>query len=117
LKILLDSCVWALTTQTLEELGHDVVWAGSWKKDPGDEEVLARAHREGRILVTLDKDFGELAVVFRKPHGGIIRLVGISAVQQAEICHQVIKRYGAKLKSGALVTVDSRRVRLREPEN
>jgi predicted nuclease of predicted toxin-antitoxin system len=34
-----------------------------WAKDPGDEEILTQAHREGRVLVTLDKDFGELAVV------------------------------------------------------
>lgn len=116
MKILLDSCVWGPATQTLQKLGHDVIWAGSWKKDPGDDEIMARAHREGRILITLDKDFGELAVVYRRPHSGIIRLVGISATQQAQTCHQVIKRYGALLKSGGLVTVDTLRVRLREPE-
>jgi hypothetical protein len=44
--------------------GHDVVWAGEWHEDPGDEEILERAHVEGRILVTLDKDFGELAIVY-----------------------------------------------------
>jgi hypothetical protein len=32
--------------------------------------ILGRAHREGRVLVTLDKDFGELAVVRRQPHPG-----------------------------------------------
>ena len=43
---------------TLEGAGHDVVWTGSWEADPGDEEILAHAVREGRVLVTLDKDFG-----------------------------------------------------------
>src|SRR5688572_31568341 len=52
---------------------HDVVWCGEWSEDPGDDEILAFAHREGRILVTLDKDFGELAVVHRQPHSGIVR--------------------------------------------
>ncbi len=43
--------------------GHDVVWIR--EDDPGisDFEVLARATTEERILITLDKDFGEL--VFR----------------------------------------------------
>ena len=36
-------------------------------EDPGDEEILATAYAEGRILITLDKDFGELAVVWRSP--------------------------------------------------
>ncbi|MCS7003085.1 MAG: DUF5615 family PIN-like protein [Gammaproteobacteria bacterium] len=31
---------------------------------------------ERRVLVTLDKDFGALAVVFGKPHCGIVRLGG-----------------------------------------
>jgi len=44
-----------------------MVWAGEWPEDPGDEEILERAHVEGRILVTLDKDFGELAIVYVTP--------------------------------------------------
>jgi hypothetical protein len=67
--------------------------------------------------VTLDKDFGEWAVVFRKPHGGIIRLVEIPSRQQAVTTHRVMMRYGAALKCGALVTVDSFKVRFRDPES
>jgi hypothetical protein len=47
--------------------GHDVIWAGDWSDDPGDEAILARASEERRVLVTLDKDFGELAIV--RAHG------------------------------------------------
>ncbi|MGD9645478.1 MAG: DUF5615 family PIN-like protein, partial [Pirellulales bacterium] len=61
MKVLLDSCVWGKVAEPLRTLGHDVVWAGSWPRDPGDEEFLARAFAEERVLVTLDKDFGELA--------------------------------------------------------
>ncbi|MBW1691626.1 MAG: DUF5615 family PIN-like protein [Deltaproteobacteria bacterium] len=75
MKILLDACVWGGTRKYLESSGHDVVWAGDWPEDPGDEEILARAHNEGRILVTLDKDFGELAIIHEIAHSGIIRLV------------------------------------------
>ncbi len=62
MKILLDSCVWGKARGDLESAGHDVVWVGDWPEDPGDEEILAHACSERRILVTLDKDFGELAV-------------------------------------------------------
>ena len=40
-----------------------MVWSGDWFEDPGDEEILAIARNEERILITLDKDFGELAIV------------------------------------------------------
>jgi len=73
-KLLLDTCVWGGARESLEEAGHDVVWAGNWSEDPGDEELLGIADREGRILVTLDKDFGELAIVRGISHCGILRL-------------------------------------------
>lgn len=97
----------------LRERGHDVVWAGDWEKDPGDREILARAHREGRVLVTLDKDFGELSVVRNEPHSGIVRLVGFSVRDQGRACQEVLERYGEELRSGALITVDPTRVRVR----
>ena len=81
MKLLLDTCVWGGAIRILEAAGHDVVWTGHWPEDPGNEEILEKAHDEGRILVTLDKDFGELAIVKGKLHSGILRLVNLSAKQ------------------------------------
>ena len=83
MRLLLDACVWGGSKAALLAFDHDVIWAGDWPEDPGDDAVLARANIEERILVTLDKDFGELAVIQGRPHRGIIRLVGISATRQA----------------------------------
>ena len=72
--------------------GHDVIWAGAWPVDPGDDEVLRRAHAEGRVLITLDKDFGELAVALRRPHAGIVRLVGFLAAFAKAVGHPIRMR-------------------------
>lgn len=85
MKILLDTCVWSGARAVLEDAGYDVIWTGDWEQDPGDNEILAYAYRESRILVTLDKDFGELAIVFNRPHSGILRLVNLSARQQGPV--------------------------------
>jgi predicted nuclease of predicted toxin-antitoxin system len=114
-KALLDACVWSGAQTDLAGAGHDIVHAGAWEHDPGDEEILARAYQERRVLVTLDKDFGELAVVRGQPHAGIIRLVGIAARQQGRVCNVVIERYGPLLAAGAIVTVEPTRVRVRLP--
>ena len=106
MKLLLDSCMWTGTKGQLEAAGHDVLFAGDWIPDPGDEEILAQAQREGRILVTLDKDFGELAIVQRRVHSGILRLVNVRARQQADICHRILSLHGAELSSGAIVTAE-----------
>lgn len=113
MKILLDTCVWGGAVRQLTVLGHDVVWSGLWDIDPGDREILKIAHQEGRILVTQDKDFGELAIVYRYPHAGIIRLVGIPARRQADYTHYVIQRYQNELSQGGVATIDGERLRIR----
>jgi predicted nuclease of predicted toxin-antitoxin system len=113
MKLLLDSCVWGKAVDQLTQLGHDVDWVGNWEKDPGDEEILKYAHRRKYVLVTLDKDFGELAIVHQKPHSGIIRLVNISATKQAEYCHNVLSKFQKELSTGAIITVDNTKVRIR----
>ena len=81
MRLLLDTCVWGVVNQDLVGVGYDVLWARDWYEDPGDEEILSRASRESRIFVTLDKYFGELAIVYSQRHVGILRFVNLSARQ------------------------------------
>ncbi|WP_414619992.1 DUF5615 family PIN-like protein [Calothrix sp. CCY 0018] len=77
MKLLLDSCVpGGLKTQFLNA-GYDVVWTGDWNEDPGDEEILATAFREGRILITLLLLYVSrtLQNLFFKIHGHFIRIL------------------------------------------
>jgi predicted nuclease of predicted toxin-antitoxin system len=113
MKVLLDTCVWGGVAEALSVAGYDVVWSGNWETDPGDEEILATAFRERRVLVTLDKDFGTLAFLHGKPHAGILRLVNLTTRQQAAICADVLGRFGPSLEQGAVITAESDRVRIR----
>ena len=116
MKLLLDACVWGGAKKYLEGRGHDVVWAGEWLEDPGDREILKRAHAERRILVTLDKGFGEIAIFEGVHHSGTLRLVDISAAKQGPHCGGIISRYGEELLSGSIVTAEPGRVRIRPPD-
>jgi predicted nuclease of predicted toxin-antitoxin system len=115
MNLLLDTCVWGGAKAELQAAGHDVLWTGDLAQDPGDEEILAQAHREQRVLITLDKDFGELAIRRNLPHCGIVRLVHMSARQQGVVCQQVVGQYGDELTRGAIITVEAGRVRIRSP--
>ena len=114
MKLLLDSCVSGALKAPLQSAGHDVSWAGDWPQDPGDEEILSRAHGERRILVTLDKYFGELAIVRAVPHSGLLRLAGLRLAFQAEAILRVLELHGEKLTGGGVVTVEPGRVRVRD---
>lgn len=113
MKLLLDTCDWGNAKAELQEAGHDVLWTGDLAQDPGDEGILAQACQEHRVPITLDRDFGELAIRRNLPHCGIERLVSIGARLQGAICHQVLLQYGAELTQGAIVTVEAGRVRIR----
>lgn len=115
MKLLLDTCVWGGVKAELHAAGHDVLWTGDLTLDPGDEDILAQAHREQRVLVTLDKDFGELAIRRSLPHCGIVRLVSMRAARQGAVCQLVLAQYGTELTQGAIVTVEAGRVRIRPP--
>ncbi|MEN3000764.1 MAG: hypothetical protein ABDI19_02850 [Armatimonadota bacterium] len=45
MKVLLDACVWGGAKAVLQADGYDVIWAGDWETDPGDEVILMRLLR------------------------------------------------------------------------
>lgn len=79
----------------------------------GDDQVLRRAAAERRILVTIDKDFGELVMVQGMIHAGMIRLVGFRAGEQGPALVRLLKTYEAELLTGAILTAEPWRVRVR----
>jgi len=114
MKYLADACVSIHVFEALRARGHDVGWIGD-DKDPGDDEVLARASAEGRILITLDKDFGQLAILQGAPHNGIVRIVDIRVLEQAHRLLKAFADYEADLRAGAIVTIEPSRTRIRPP--
>jgi predicted nuclease of predicted toxin-antitoxin system len=114
-KVLLDACVWGGAKAVRVEGGHDVVSVvDRWQRDPGDGEIIALANAERRVLVTLDKDFGELAIVRGALHAGIVRLAGLAAREQGLAAREVLAAHGEALTAGAIVTVERDRVRVRD---
>ena len=78
-----------------------------------DEALLALAYGERRVLVTEDKDFGELVFLRRLPHPCIVRLVELRVAEQVDAIRGLIERHGDALRTGAIVVVTRRRLRIR----
>ena len=78
----------------LRQDGHDVVWIRTDAPGSSDPQVLAQAQAEDRILLTFDKDFGELAFRARLPAtSGIIlfRIAAPSADHVAKVAVATLK--------------------------
>jgi predicted nuclease of predicted toxin-antitoxin system len=115
MKVLLDSCMWGGAKKDLDAAGFDVVWVGDFLKDPGDEAIMQFSCEHSRVIVTQDKDFGELAIFRGIPHFGIIRLVNFPAAQHGSTSIRILNLYKQEVIQKAIITVDNNKVRVRLP--
>lgn len=74
MKLLLNENIGGSVVAFLRRAGHDVIWVGESFSGVSDKAVIAKAFREGRVLVTKDKDFGEFVFKAGLPHCGVILL-------------------------------------------
>jgi predicted nuclease of predicted toxin-antitoxin system len=68
----------------LKSLGHDVIWVRTAAPGASDADVLAWAAREGRVLLTFDTGFGELARAASLPCGCGVVLFRIAMPRASE---------------------------------
>jgi predicted nuclease of predicted toxin-antitoxin system len=79
MRILANENVPENMVEELRQRGHDVAWIHADAPGSRDTLVLRRANDEERVLVTFDKDFGELAFRFRLPSTSGIVLLRVTA--------------------------------------
>ncbi len=115
MKFLVDRCAGRRLAEWLRQQGHEVSEARERGPDPGDLTLLTWAAGEGRILVTIDTDFGALLFVENIPHAGLVRLPDVPAAKRIELMAQVVERYTHELGSGAIITVRGGRIRVSKP--
>jgi predicted nuclease of predicted toxin-antitoxin system len=115
MNVLADECVAGEVVARLRADGHSVEVAGGDTAGAADENVLARAAGAGRVLLTADKDFGELVYRLRRAHAGVVllRLSGVSAGERAELVSAVFRDRATELH-GSFTVIDRDAVRVRK---
>ncbi|KFD42046.1 hypothetical protein HY02_09035 [Peptococcaceae bacterium SCADC1_2_3] len=114
MKFLLDESADFPLASYLKEIGHDVTAiAHDYPHALKDHEVLDIAYREQRILITNDRDFGELIFRRRLPHTGVILFrLGIETLENKRTWLQhILTNYAHDLHSFLVVTERGVRVR------
>ncbi|MFW6184415.1 MAG: DUF5615 family PIN-like protein [Chloroflexota bacterium] len=116
MKFLLDESADFPLAEVLSHLGHDVTAiARDYPHALRDEDVLAIASDEERILITNDHDFGELIFRRQLPHAGVIlfRLHDEDLDTKSARLRYVLEHHQEELRSFVVVT--ERGVRIRRP--
>ena len=119
MKFLLDQSTDARLGAHLRSRNHDATRIGAeYPSGIPDRTVLAIAHREGRILITDDRDFGELVFRSKQPHTGVIylRLGSYTelSIKIARLDH-VLTHYQTQIDQFLVVTLHRVRVRTHHP--
>jgi predicted nuclease of predicted toxin-antitoxin system len=98
----------------LRNEGHTVIAVVEMEPGISDDAVLDIANQEGGILLTADKDFGELIFRDHRYSLGIvlIRLSGLTADAKAKVVATAVKQHIGKL-ARAFVVISSNSVRIR----
>lgn len=115
MRWLVDECVSARLVGRLRQAGHDVVYVTENGSGADDREIIDWANRDGRILLTDDKDFGELVVRQKRMVPGLVlmRTGGDDYRQAWQRLAAAIERLGGNL-SGRYTVIEARRIRSRK---
>jgi predicted nuclease of predicted toxin-antitoxin system len=109
MRFLLDQDVYAGTARFLAKLSHDVVRVAQIGLSRAtDEQLLAVAREQGRILVTRDRDFGALVFVNRLG-AGVLYLRMLPSTQ--DLVHnelaRILRSYSSDELKAAFVVVEA----------
>ncbi len=109
LRFIVDESTGAAVVKYLRSAGHDVLAVAEAMPQADDQEILARAMTEGRILVTNDKDFGEL--VFRggqASHGAmLLRSHDDIPTNRVRVVKTILEQYADRLAGHFTVGTES----------
>ena len=93
--------------------GHDVLSAIDVDPTATDTELLELAREQGRVLITEDKDFGELVFVRRHPHVGIIRFTNLTVDEKVVAMRELLEQHSSAFDEQCIIVVTRNRIRIR----
>lgn len=98
-------------------MGTIFVYVAELAPGTADSTILATANTDQRVLITADKDFGELVFRMHQSHAGVLllRIAGLSAVAKADVLSAVVAQHGGQLP-GAFAVADPTVLRIRQPD-
>ena len=114
MNLLADESVDGQVVDRLRSAGHQVQYIAEMAPGIADDVVLDLAHRAQSLLVTADRDLGELVYRQHRPAFGVvlIRLAGLSPPVKAEVVASAISEHADELP-GAFTVIAHKTMRVR----
>ena len=109
MRFIVDESTGTAVVGYLRTVGYDVLAVAETMPQADDRDILVRAVSEGRILVTNDKDFGELVFRNGRGHHGVVlfRLHNESSANRVRVMRAVIEQYVDRLADHFTVATEA----------
>jgi predicted nuclease of predicted toxin-antitoxin system len=99
--------------EALRAGGHDVAWIREDSRGTSDDKILVRAQKENRLVLTFDKDFGELAFRSKLPAQSGVILFRITPISPQYIAQVVVQALASQSNwAGHFSVVEDNRIRM-----
>ena len=110
MRFLVDECTGSKVAQWLRDENHQVFSVFDEARGMTDNEVLEKAFSENWILITNDKDFGEMVFRERREHHGVVflRLDDERAANKIEVLRRLLENYSEKLPEEFVVATETK---------
>jgi len=112
MRLLADENVPGDVVASLRDRGHDVKWVRTDAPGLADPLVLALAQAESRVVLTFDKDFGELAFRARLPASAGVVLVRVPASPGETVRHVLAALAARDDWAGHFSVIERDRIRM-----
>jgi predicted nuclease of predicted toxin-antitoxin system len=116
MNLVADESIDQQIVDRLRQDGHQVLYEAETSPGAADDQVLDSANRSDALLITSDKDFGELVFRQGRIHAGVvlIRLAGLSAEAKSALVSAALRQHGAKMRdSFSVISRGKLRIRKR----
>jgi predicted nuclease of predicted toxin-antitoxin system len=110
MRFLVDECTGPAVARWLREQRHEVFSVYEQARGMRDEAIIRKACKEGWILITNDKGFGEKVYRERHPHRGVVllRLEDERASAKIAVIKRLLQEYADQIADRYVVVTDTR---------
>lgn len=118
MKFVADESVDYQIVSRLREDGHEVIYIAETQSGASDNSVLNQANLQQAVLLTSDKDFGDLVFRQNLVSSGILllRIAGLPQERKAAIVAEAIRKHGAAMP-GAFTVLTPTTIRIRHKDS
>jgi len=112
LRFLVDESTGINVSEKLKQMGFDSVSVIEIMRGAEDIDVIKRAKKTNRIIVTNDKDFGWLATIYKPPGLILLRLKKETIERKIGVIHNIINKHPNSIY-GSIIIATEKKIRIR----